>query len=195
MPSSETAVAPRSRAGSIQSGISLSSARADGMPPAGPAVHTSRSDASPPDAFGSTSPTSTCRRRRSTAGRPMLAAEAVRRSRCASRPNGRPPYTRNVSNAARPLRRPSSSARMTGSLGSTRPRPVTASARTVTRAPPRERGIRSRSSSGRAFVHDSSTSVAESESQTMPPPTQRWIVSSATAKVRMVSARSKSPFP
>jgi len=28
-------------------------------------------------------------------------------------------------------------------------------------------------SSGRAFVHDSSTSVAGSESQTMPPPTQR----------------------
>ena len=49
-------------------------------------------------------------------------------------------------------------------------------------------------SSGRAFTQDSSISSAGSESHTMPPPTQRWIRPSATAKVRMVSARSKSPF-
>ena len=49
-------------------------------------------------------------------------------------------------------------------------------------------------SSGRAFTHDSSTSSAGSESQTMPPPTQRWISPSATANVRIVSARSRSPF-
>ena len=61
----------RARASSsIQSGTSLRSASAEGMPPAGPAVQTRRSDASPPAAFGRTSPTSTCRRRRSTAGQP-----------------------------------------------------------------------------------------------------------------------------
>src|SRR4029079_9811546 len=48
--------------------------------------------------------------------------------------------------------------------------------------------------SGRAFTHDSSISASGSESQTMPPPTQRWIVPSATANVRMVRAKSKSPF-
>ena len=48
--------------------------------------------------------------------------------------------------------------------------------------------------SGRALTHDSSTSSAGSESQTMPPPTQRWIAPSATANVRIVSARSTSPF-
>ena len=51
------------------------------------------------------------------------------------------------------------------------------------------------SSSGRALTHDSSTSVAGSESQTMPPPTQRWIAPSAIANVLIVSARSKSPLP
>ena len=85
------AVAPRSRAGAIQSGISLRSASADGVPPVGPAVHTSRSVASPCSAFGSTSPTRTCSLRRLTAGSPMLAAEAVSRSRCASSRKGRPP--------------------------------------------------------------------------------------------------------
>src|SRR5262249_43201765 len=49
-------------------------------------------------------------------------------------------------------------------------------------------------SSGRALIHDSSISASGSESQMMPPPTQRWIVPSAIAKVRIVSARSRSPF-
>ena len=48
--------------------------------------------------------------------------------------------------------------------------------------------------SGLAFTHDSSISAAGSESHTIPPPTQRWIRPSATAKVRIVSASSKSPF-
>ena len=48
--------------------------------------------------------------------------------------------------------------------------------------------------SGRAFTHDSSISASGSESQTIPPPTQRWIRPSATANVRIVSASSKSPF-
>ena len=47
--------------------------------------------------------------------------------------------------------------------------------------------------SGRAFTHDSSISASGSESQTMPPPTQRWMRPSATASVRIVSASSKSP--
>ena len=51
------------------------------------------------------------------------------------------------------------------------------------------------SSSGRAFVQDSSTSLAGSESQTTPPPTQRWSTPPATANVRMVRVRSKSPLP
>src|SRR5262245_38136710 len=51
-----------------------------------------------------------------------------------------------------------------------------------------------RASSGRAFTQDSSISASGSESQTMPPPTQRWISPSTTAKVRIVSARSRSPF-
>src|SRR5262249_10190816 len=50
------------------------------------------------------------------------------------------------------------------------------------------------SSSGRAFVHDSSTSVAGSESHTTPPPTQRWTRPPSSANVRIVSASSKSPF-
>src|SRR4051794_27506360 len=50
------------------------------------------------------------------------------------------------------------------------------------------------SRSGRAFTQDSSTSAAGSESATTPPPTQRWIRSAAIANVRIVSARSKSPF-
>ncbi len=50
------------------------------------------------------------------------------------------------------------------------------------------------SSSGRAFTQDSSISSAGSESHTMPPPTQRWIRPSARAKVRIVSARSRSPL-
>ncbi len=49
-------------------------------------------------------------------------------------------------------------------------------------------------SSGRAFTHDSSISSSASESQTMPPPTQRWIAPSTIANVRIVSARSRSPF-
>src|SRR5581483_9087101 len=49
-------------------------------------------------------------------------------------------------------------------------------------------------SSGRAFTHDSSISACGSDSQTMPPPTQRWMRPSATANVRIVNARSKSPF-
>jgi len=49
-------------------------------------------------------------------------------------------------------------------------------------------------SSGRALTHDSSTSSEGSESQTMPPPTQRWIAPSTTANVRIVRARSTSPF-
>ena len=48
--------------------------------------------------------------------------------------------------------------------------------------------------SGRAFTHDSSISAAGSESHTMPPPTQRWIWPSATANVRIVRARSRSPL-
>ena len=48
--------------------------------------------------------------------------------------------------------------------------------------------------SGRALTQDSSISASGSESQTMPPPTQRWMRPSATAKVLIVSARSKSPF-
>src|SRR5262249_1602758 len=47
--------------------------------------------------------------------------------------------------------------------------------------------------SGRAVVHDSSISAAGSESQTIPPPTQRWTRASATASVLIVSASSKSP--
>src|SRR5262245_62534771 len=50
------------------------------------------------------------------------------------------------------------------------------------------------SSSGRALTSDSSISASGSESHTIPPPTQRWIRPSATAKVRIVSARSRSPF-
>ena len=49
-------------------------------------------------------------------------------------------------------------------------------------------------SNGRAFTHDSSISASASESQTIPPPTQRWISPSTTANVRIVSARSRSPF-
>ena len=49
-------------------------------------------------------------------------------------------------------------------------------------------------SSGRALTHDSSISSTGSESQTIPPPTQRWMRPSATANVRIVSARSRSPF-
>ena len=49
-------------------------------------------------------------------------------------------------------------------------------------------------SSGRALTHDSSISASGSESQTMPPPTQRWIHPSAIANVRIVRASSKSPF-
>src|SRR5262245_64351749 len=48
-------------------------------------------------------------------------------------------------------------------------------------------------SRGRAFTHASSTSAAGSESQTIPPPTQRWIEPFATANVRIVRARSRSP--
>ena len=51
-----------------------------------------------------------------------------------------------------------------------------------------------RASSGRALTHDSSISASASESQTIPPPTQRWILPSVTAKVRIVRARSRSPF-
>src|SRR5829696_6707053 len=47
---------------------------------------------------------------------------------------------------------------------------------------------------GRAFTQDSSISASVSESQTMPPPTQRWMRPSATANVLIVSVRSKSPF-
>ena len=47
---------------------------------------------------------------------------------------------------------------------------------------------------GRALTQDSSISARGSESQTMPPPTQRWISPSATANVRIVSASSRSPF-
>ncbi len=49
-------------------------------------------------------------------------------------------------------------------------------------------------SSGRALTHDSSISASGSESQTIPPPTHRWIHPSAIANVRIVSASSKSPF-
>src|SRR5205823_924319 len=49
-------------------------------------------------------------------------------------------------------------------------------------------------SSGAAFVHDASISASGSESQTIPPPTHRWMRPSATAKVRIVSASSRSPF-
>jgi len=49
--------------------------------------------------------------------------------------------------------------------------------------------------SGRAFTHDSSISSVGTESQTMPPPTQRWISPSVIANVRIVSARSRSPLP
>ena len=42
-------------------------------------------------AHGSTRPVSTSNRRRSTTGSAMTSAEAARRSRCASRRNGRPP--------------------------------------------------------------------------------------------------------
>src|SRR5439155_13092747 len=48
--------------------------------------------------------------------------------------------------------------------------------------------------SGRAFTHDSSISASASEPQTIPPPTQRWIAPSTTAKVRIVRARPRSPF-
>ena len=44
------------------------------------------------------------------------------------------------------------------------------------------------------MTHDSSISASGSESQTIPPPTQRWTRPSATASVRIVSASSKSPF-
>ena len=53
---------------------------------------------------------------------------------------------------------------------------------------------RSAARSGRAFTHDSSISASGSESQTIPPPTQRWTRPAATANVRIVSASSKSPF-
>src|SRR5471032_2977442 len=49
-------------------------------------------------------------------------------------------------------------------------------------------------SNGRALTHDSSISASGSESQTIPPPTQRWICPSAIANVRIVRARSRSPF-
>ena len=88
--------------------------------------------------------------------------------------------------AAAPRRPP----QKTGSAGSTRPRPATATASSVmpgTRPP-------TAASSGRALTHDSSISASGSESQTIPPPTQRWMRPSAIANVRIVSARSKSPF-
>ena len=54
--------------------------------------------------------------------------------------------------------------------------------------------VHTAASSGRALTHDSSISAAGSESHTMPPPTHRWMAPSAIANVRMVSARSRSPF-
>ena len=68
----------------------------------------------------------------------------------------------------------------------------TATASRVTRAP-RAR-LPTAASSGRALTQDSSISSSGSESQTIPPPTHRWMRPAASAKVRIVSARSKSPF-
>ena len=99
-----------------------------GQPARGSFRRPSRPD-EPPRRFGRTRPARTCIRRRSTGGRPMLSADAVSRSRCASSRNGRPPYTLRVSKAARPRSSASSSARMTASSGSTSPRPDAASAR------------------------------------------------------------------
>ncbi len=74
--------------------------------------------------------------------------------------------------------------------------PRTATARSVTRATGASAGspLPRAARRGRAFTQDSSISSSGSESQTMPPPTQRWARPSATAKVRIVSARSRSPF-
>ena len=55
-------------------------------------------------------------------------------------------------------------------------------------------GAPTAASSGRAFTQDSSISASGSESHTMPPPTHRLMRPSATAKVRIVSAKSRSPF-
>ena len=51
------------------------------------------------------------------------------------------------------------------------------------------------SRSGAALTSDSATSSDGSESQTTPPPTQRWMRPSAIANVRIVSASSRSPLP
>src|SRR5207253_432943 len=56
------------------------------------------------------------------------------------------------------------------------------------------RGAPIAATSGRSLTHDSSISSSGSESQTIPPPTQTWMRPSTTAKVRIVSASSKSPF-
>ena len=100
------------------------------------------------------------------------------------------PQTRTVSNAARAAKE-----RLVVGVEDRRgrvdePAPPTAAARSaVMRAP----GCRPRRAAGCALTHDSSISASGSESQTIPPPTQRWTRPSATASVRIVSASSKSP--
>src|SRR5262245_49808188 len=55
-------------------------------------------------------------------------------------------------------------------------------------------GAPTASASGRALTQDSSISASGRESQTTPPPAQRWTRPAAAAKVRIVRARSRSPF-
>ena len=165
------------------------------MPPAGPAVQTSRSDASPPDSLREHEPDEHLQA-------PPLdrrQADARRRGREAVEMRFETEGSTSV-HAQRLERGPSSEETLVVRANDRLARideAATGDGERENRQTSAASGTRDpiAVSRGRAFVHDSSTSAAESESQTMPPPTQRWIVSSATANVRMVSARSKSPFP
>ena len=55
-----------------------------------------------------------------------------------------------------------------------------------------DRARRRAASSGRALTHDSSISASGSESQTMPPPTQRWIAARRRPRTCGSSARARS---
>ncbi len=107
------------------------------------------------------------------------------------RPSRRAASRRRRVRAAAPRRRRAARARS----GSTRPRPVTASARIFTAAPPRKQRRADRLEQRPRLRRTTPRPRSRgSESQTMPPPTHRWIRPAATAKVRIVSARSRSPF-
>ena len=118
-------------------------------------------------------------------------AERSSRATCLSSSTGRPPRIRTVSNAARAAQQRFVVARRTPARPDRRAR---VRRRRLRAGSPPHASPPTEASSGRAFTHDSSISASGSESQTIPPPTQRWMRPSAIAKVRIVSARSKSPF-